>query len=238
MNCRVLTGLRLSLVVAYKFKQSSSDKVVIGNHGWLFYKGDTNPVEQSMGYWNLFTDEQLKTIADNLMSSKKVLENMGIEFILYIAPNKETIYKKEIPDYYELKSKTTCTDQLIKYLKENTDIRIVYPKAELLQAKSEEPDRLLYHKLDTHWNYAGAYIGAISLAKELGLNMPLINDINLEPFYNSTGDLTGMLNISIKNGDLDYNISGISNLKQKLKNMILIQNLYIIHMVQIQELYL
>ena len=173
MNCRVLTGLRLSLVVAYKFKQSSSDKVVIGNHGWLFYKGDTNPVEQSMGYWNLFTDEQLKTIADNLMSSKKVLENMGIEFILYIAPNKETIYKKEIPDYYELKSKTTCTDQLIKYLKENTDIRIVYPKAELLQAKSEEPDRLLYHKLDTHWNYAGAYIGAISLAKELGLNMPL-----------------------------------------------------------------
>ena len=68
--------------------------------------------------------------------------------------------------------------------------------------------------------------------------MPLINDINLESFYNSTGDLTGMLNISIKNGDLDYNISGISNLKQKLKNMILIQNLYIIHMVQIQELYL
>ena len=98
-----------------------------------------------MGYWNLFTDEQLKTIADNLMSSKKVLENMGIEFILYIAPNKETIYKKEIPDYYELKSKTTCTDQLIKYLKENTDIRIVYPKGGVRRPCNLRGDHLLPH---------------------------------------------------------------------------------------------
>ncbi|MFG6329591.1 MAG: hypothetical protein K1W06_09020, partial [Lachnospiraceae bacterium] len=99
----------------------------------------------------------------------------------------------------------------------NTDIRIVYPKAELLKAKSEKPDRLLYHKLDTHWNYAGGYIGAVSLAKELGKNMPLINDVVLEPFYNSTGDLTNMLNISIKDGCLDYNILNTGSLETENK---------------------
>lgn len=195
------------------FKQSSSDNVVIGEDGWLFYKGDTNPVKQSMGYWELFTDKQLETIADNLISSKNVLESMGIEFVLFIAPNKETIYREKIPGYYKLKSENTCTDQLVKYLKENTDIRVVYPKEELLQAKSENPGRLLYHKLDTHWNSAGGYIGAVSLAKELGKDMPLIEEVDAEPFYNSTGDLTNMLDISIKDGDSDYNISGTGSLK-------------------------
>ena len=199
------------------FKQSSSDDVVIGKDGWLFYRGDTNPVKQSMGYWELFTDKKLETIADNLMSSKKILESMGIEFVLYIAPNKETIYKEKIPDYYKLKSEKTCTDQLVNYLKENTDIRVVYPKEELLQAKSENTDRLLYHKLDTHWNYAGGYIGSVSLAKELGKNMPSIDFVDIEPFYSSTGDLTGMLNISIKDGDLDYNVSDKKSLKTENK---------------------
>lgn len=198
------------------FKQFSNGNVVMGKDGWLFYKGDTDPVRQSMGYWNLFTDKQLEIIANNLMSSSEVLESMGIEFVLFIAPNKETIYREEIP--YELKSETTCTDQLVNYLKENTDIRVVYPKDELLKAKSEKPDQLLYHKLDTHWNSAGAYIGAVSLAKELGKDMPLIDEVDLEPFYNSTGDLTNMLGgISIKNGDLDYNVTDASSLKTENK---------------------
>lgn len=199
------------------FKQSSSDKVVIGKDGWLFYKGDTNPVKQSMGYWEMFTDKKLETIAANLMSSKKILESMGIEFVLYIAPNKETIYKEKIPDYYKVKSEDTCTDQLVRYLKENTDIRVVYPKDELLKSKAERPDRFLYHKLDTHWNYAGGYIGAVSLAKELGKNMPLIDFVDIEPFYSSTGDLANMLNISIRDGNLDYNVSNIGSLETENK---------------------
>lgn len=71
---------------------------------------------------------------------------------------------------------------------------------------------ILYHKLDTHWNYAGAYIGAKSLAEELGINMPSLNEISLKSISTSSGDLTKMLNITIKNGDNDYNISDISTL--------------------------
>lgn len=196
----------------FLFKQSSSERVAIGKNGWLFYcdKTNGNPIEQSLGYWN-FTSSQLQTIANNLMSAKRVLESQGIEFVLFIAPNKETIYMDELPDYYEVKSSYTSTDQLIDYLTENTDIRVVYPKQDLLNMK-KNLNMILYHKLDTHWNYAGAYIGAKNLAEELGINMPSLNEISLKSISTSSGDLTKMLNITIKNGDNDYNISDISTL--------------------------
>lgn len=212
----------------FLFKQSSSERVAIGKNGWLFYcdKTNGNPIEQSLGYWN-FTSSQLQTIANNLMSAKRVLESQGIEFVLFIAPNKETIYMDELPDYYEVKSSYTSTDQLIDYLTENTDIRVVYPKQDLLNMK-KNLNMILYHKLDTHWNYAGAYIGAKSLAEELGINMPSLNEISLKSISTSSGDLTKMLNITIKNGDNDYNISDISTLNTINEKRILIQNLFTI----------
>lgn len=197
----------------FLFKQSSSHRVAIGKEGWLFYCDDTdgNPIEQSLGYWD-FTANQLKTIANNLMSTKHVLESFGIEFVLFIAPNKETIYMDKLPDYYKVKNHYTSTDQLINYLMENTDIRIVYPKQDLLNTRKENSEIFLYHKLDTHWNYAGSYIGTKSLAEELGIEMPSLNEIFLEPKLSSSGDLTKMLNITIKDADMDYNLSGITSL--------------------------
>ena len=189
----------------YLFGQSSNDKVIIGKEGWLLYcnKEDFNPLEQSLGYWK-FSDEQLKCIADNLESTRRVLESQGIEFVLFIAPNKETIYADKVPDYYDVADSYTSTDQLIDYLKENTNIRLVYPKDKLEEIKRGKEDFLLYHKLDTHWNYAGAYVGAVSLTNELGIKMPLLSEVYQGPVYSSTGDLANMLNIKIKNGDVDY----------------------------------
>lgn len=196
----------------FVFQQSSSSNVAIGKDGWLFFsESSSNPIEQSLGYWS-FTLDELQIIEDNLMTTKSVLESKGIEFVLFIAPNKESIYMDELPDYYIRKSDHTSTDQLVNYLRENTDLRVIYPKQELLAAKKENPDVLLYHKLDTHWNYAGGYIGAKSLAEELGIEMRPLGDLSLEPIVSSGGDLTNMLNVHIKDGDIDYQISGINAL--------------------------
>lgn len=195
----------------FLFKQSSSDQVAVGKEGWLFYCSDMdgNPLEQSLGYWH-FTDDQLRIIADNLMSAKRTLENLGIEFVLFIAPNKETIYSEELPDYYPMRDSYTSTDQLVQYLKENTDIRVVYPKPELLEAKQEHPDIIFYHKWDSHWNYAGGYIGAQSLARELGVEMPPIEDVTLMPTESGDKDLADMLNVPLKHGSVDYDVAGIN----------------------------
>lgn len=197
----------------FLFEESSSEIVAVGKDGWLFYcnDADENPIEQSLGYWN-FTNDQLQKIADNLMATERVLESQNIEFILFIAPNKETIYMDKLPNYYKVKNQYTSTDQLVDYLIQNTDIRIIYPKQDLLSIKEKNPNIFLYHKLDTHWNYAGAYIGAKSLAKELKIEMPTLDEILLEQNISSSGDLTNMLNITVKNGNIDYDISGINTL--------------------------
>lgn len=202
-----------SLIDFYVFRQSSNENVDIGKEGWLFYcnKEDGNPVEQSLGYWK-FTDEQLSLIAENLLTTKTFLDSQGIEFVLFIAPNKATIYMDKLPDYYQIRDQYTSTDQLVDYLRANTDIRVVYPKESLLKMRNENSSIVLYHKLDTHWNFAGGYIGAWSLAKELGIEMPLLDQINLSQRLSSNGDLTNMLNISMSDGDIDYEISGISPL--------------------------
>lgn len=207
----LLIGLN-NTIDYYLFHQSSSDQVLIGKDGWLFYcnSEDGNPVEQSLGYRS-FSDEQLRKIADTLMDSKRVLESRGIEFVLFIAPNKETIYEEKLPDYYERKKAETNTDQLIEYLRENTDLRIVYPKEALLREKQENPGVFLYQKLDSHWSNAGGYVGAVCLAEELGVDMPSLEQIALETVPLSTGDLAQMLNISVKDGNIDYNLSGFSN---------------------------
>lgn len=200
--------IRLNNSIDYfVFKQSSNDKVLLGKDGWLFYTSDGNPVEQSLGYW-LFSDEELKTIADNLTVSKASLESRGIEFVLFIAPNKETIYTEYLPEEYERKRETTSADQLVEYLRENTDIRVVYPKEEILQAKAENPDKLLYYKLDTHWNAMGGYIGAESFARELGLDLEPLEKLSITANRISDGDLADLLHIEIKDGDTEYFLSG------------------------------
>ena len=205
--------IRLSSSIDYyAFHQSSSDYVEIGEDGWLYYcrESDGDPIEQSLGYWT-FTEEQLQQIAENLIATEEVLTDRGIEFVLFIAPNKETIYPEYIPDYYSVQSDTTSVDQLVEYLRDNTDIRVVYPKEELLSAK-EESDLLFYKKLDTHWGNLGGYIGAAALLKELGVAVPYVFDLDFTETYLSSGDLTNMLNITIKNGDINYDIHGITDL--------------------------
>ena len=209
--------IRLNNSIDYfVFKYSTNENVCIGKDGWLFYcnKDDCNPIEQSLGYWS-FSDDELNLIAANLMSSKRALEKRDIKFVLFIAPNKETIYRDQLPDYFEEKSQYTSTDRLVDYLKENTDVTVIYPKEELLKCRKENPNIILYHKLDTHWNYAGAYIGARCLAEELGIRMPLLNEVMETPTLSSEGDLTDMLNISIKDGDIDYKIKGTNELENK-----------------------
>lgn len=194
----------------YLLKESSS-KVLIGENGWLFYTdpADGNPVEQSLGYWN-YSDEQLKAIADNLVRCQETCERQGMEFVVLIAPNKETIYLDEIPDYYKQKNPETSAMQLVSYLRQNTDVRVVYPREELEKFRDANPDVLLYQQLDTHWNNAGAYIAASCLAEELGLTMPQLEDITYQPTYSDSGDLTKMLNIKVEGGNTDYKLKDYS----------------------------
>ena len=202
-----------SRVDYYIFKQSSSTDVLLGRDGWLFFcePGMGNPLEQSLGYWH-FSEEQLQTIAQNMMETQQALADQGVEFVLFIAPNKESVYMEYIPDYYRCVDSYTSTMQLVDYLREHTDIMVVWPYEAMLRSKETSPDVILYRLLDTHWNNVGAYIGAACLAEGLGMTLPPLNLLGLQEQHVSRGDLADMINLSFKNKDLDYELNGYSKL--------------------------
>lgn len=194
------------------FKRPTNNRVVIGTQNWLFYNdiADGNPIGDYQGY-NLYSDDDLKAITDNCLKMQRYFDNRGIEFVIFIAPNKERIYSEYMPQRYGTPTDTYRCLQLIEYLREHTNLRIVYPYNELINAK-EKISQNIYYKTDTHWNWIGGYIGASALLSELGIQMPDINnnELKIVPNNNTAGDLAGMLNLVdfFKQYDFEYSVEG------------------------------
>lgn len=194
------------------FRKSSSDYVIVGEDNWLFYSrtDDGNPISCYQGT-NLYTDEELQAMAQNCIAQRDFLLSQGKEFVIFIAPNKERIYSEYMPERYGEPADNYAALQVYNYLKANTDLRVVYPYAELIDAKINL-EQNMYSKTDTHWNFLGGYVGASALMKELGIEMPSIygDDITIDLAHNYAGDLAGMLGLSkqLKFADIHYTVTG------------------------------
>lgn len=202
-----------NMIKYYIFRSSSTDRVAIGKDNWLFYtkRDDGDPIGCYKGT-NLLSEQELALIEQNLTEVRDELADRGIEFVLFIAPNKERIYSSYMPWYYGEPAENYAVQQIVDYLKKNTDIRVVYPIDELMKAVNYYGDRaLLYHKTDTHWNELGAYVGTRELLKELGVILPPYDagNMTVNAYRDESGDLASMLNMSsILSAGETYGISG------------------------------
>jgi len=193
----------------YALKESATKKTVVGKDGWLFFGEDALDIPQYKGLFT-YTDEELATIADNLVTTRDTLENQGIEFVVFIAPNKERVYSEFLPDYIKNYETPMACDQLVDYLRANTDLRVVWGYEELMKAKEDMPDKYFYYHKDTHWNRAGGYVGTHALLKELDIDTPWITEVSLHENNESQYDLARLMNMKsdLTGQDVDYDISG------------------------------
>ena len=205
----------------FVFRRSSNKTVIVGKDNWLFY-GKSDESEDSISNYlgtDLCSDDELETIAQNCVAQRDYLLEQGKEFVIFIAPNKERIYSEYMPDHYGEPAEIYGVLQIYNYLKENTDLRVVYPYNELMETK-EILEENIYQKTDTHWNYIGAYVGASALLSELGIEMPQIysEEITIMDNGESSGDLAKALNMrnQLKFADRAYSVSGypLHNAKQ------------------------
>ncbi len=196
-----LIGLN-SRIDYYIFGDSPSDRVIFGKDGWFFYTGAA--VETSTGKTMLSNDE-LRSITSNLTEAKEYFDAHGIEFYVFIAPNKETVYRNMLPDYYPIVSDISVGRQLTDYLKANTDISVIWPYDDIMDISREH---YTYCHLDTHWNNAGSYTGACALAGAMNVNMIPLSEQTLTPVRYSRGDLSDLMHLTFNDMDTDYNISG------------------------------
>lgn len=196
----------------FVYNKSTIEKVIVGGNNWLFYArvDDGDPISCYHGT-NLFNDEELQALTANCIRQRDFLAEQGKEFVIFIAPNKERMYSEYMPYYYGQPAPNYRALQVYQYLKANTDLRVIYPYDELMQAKNDAGVNI-YFKTDTHWNNIGAYVGARSLCKELGIEMPSLTseEITIVKGNHISGDLAQMLNLKkqLEFADYRYSIVG------------------------------
>lgn len=187
--------------------KNSSDRVIAGKEGWLFYsvKYDGDPMADYDGSKPLSKSE-LKAIARNCETMDAYMKERGGEFILFIAPNKERVYSEYMPDKYGAPAENDNVTTLVSYIREHTDVKVVYCYEDLMaeKGKTAEP---LYYKTDTHWNQYGAYVGSSRLLGELGIKLPQATAVKAGE---GSGDLARLLHLSamFAGADNEYEMEG------------------------------
>lgn len=182
---------------------------IIGRRNWLFYNGNN-----SVGYYqgtNILSEGEMAEYVSVMTKLQALCDKKGIQLQFMLMPNKEIVYGEYMPTY-DVVNSYRRNQVLRDYIRNNSNINIIYPYEEMLVAKQYWQ---LYYKHDTHWNDAGAFIGTQSLYRALG--MPTANLLNIPVYeYNREGgDLIslGGLDSSSYRTDSGYTIQYPSKYK-------------------------
>ena len=137
---------------------TSINDTLIGKDNWLFYTA-YNSLDYYAGS-NIPSQLQLRAFVDRAEKVNDYFKSQGKEFVIFIAPNKEQIYSEYMPERILVETEMKRMDVIVKYFKEHSSVKVIYPKDELIAAKESRDTYLMQ---DTHWNDFGAYLGAKSI---------------------------------------------------------------------------
>lgn len=149
----------------WKLLDDAGEKVVVGRHGWLFYR-------PSVRY---LTERQASTGDGNaedplpaIRSFRDQLATRGIRLLIVVVPNKESVYPEMLArqaDATVLVCERTrrLLDQLEHHGIEHVNLFDVFRRAR--QAESALGSRWLYLAQDSHWSPDGAQLAAAAVAR-------------------------------------------------------------------------
>ncbi len=170
-----------SAVEAAVFEEASSQDVVLGKDGWLFY-ADT--LEDFQGT-NPMTSRELFCAARNLALMQEYLAQKGTALLFVCAPNKNTIYPEYMPRQYRKTDEISDLDRLEAALTEQ-GVRFCDLRETLTNREA-----LTYYKTDSHWNGYGSHLAGLEILNALGKETVLTDDtLSTQPHL---GDLHQML---------------------------------------------
>lgn len=148
--CSLRDGLRLC------FDRADTTICSWGKGKWLFLK-ETLPLNRP------HVSERKERIRDYLVGWNEYAKAHNKKFLLFIAPDKCRVYDEFLTGYsdeYLRSIETNETDEVVAYLRNTTDVCVVYPREELRRAKATSAN-YLYYVQDTHWNLEGAFEGGL-----------------------------------------------------------------------------
>ncbi len=142
-----------------------------GEPGWYFYLGD----------WALhdfmrqpeINDAALVASWENLIAHRQAkLKKLGAEYLVAIAPNKESLYPEYLPERIRERAGTPILAVMAARMQGSPlSDHFINLQEPLSQAKSKE---LLYYQTDSHWNSRGAYVAYRAILTRMQLWYPQI----------------------------------------------------------------
>lgn len=146
--------------------RQTSEKALAGKDNWLFYKYDNSIA--NFKNESVFTADEKQAI----LSYIKTLLSRNKNLYVFIAPDKNKIYGEFFPDTVQKvrPDEQSRTYDMIRLIRSETGVPVIYPYAELREAK--KAGALLYYKHDTHWNPLGGYYGFRALVREMNKTRP------------------------------------------------------------------
>ena len=159
-----------------------SGTVTEGRLQWLFFRGDNS--EAYFAGTNLMSQNELRENTKVLQQLNDICKEKGIVLQIAIFPNKDQVYPEYMPTT-QVQDEYKRVERFVDYVKEQSDVKIVYPLKELQAAK---PYWDLYFKYDTHWNNAGAFIGLQAMYADLGLETTDLKNLPVRKLYDTDSD--------------------------------------------------
>lgn len=178
--------------------------VIKGKNDWLFLAAPDS-IESHINK-HPFTQEELERVYKYIKDLDDYCKKHNKKFYMFIAPDKSKVYEEYYTDKIKKVHEESKAEQFLKYMKDHSDIKIIYPREKLISLKGKD---LLYWKQDSHWSALGAYYGYLELMDVIKKDFKDIEVFHPQEYFTekNVGDLYRILpKIAVRKDNADYKV--------------------------------
>ena len=139
------------------FGKSGNPEILVGRNNFLFEvireDNNYNYLRDFLGEY-AYDEEGLANIYNFLMLRKRAYENQGVEYIVAVIPNAQTVYGENMPAFIRSSGNTTRLMQLTEYMRTKGEVTFINLTDALKAAKGEG---VLYNNTENTLNSLGEY---------------------------------------------------------------------------------
>jgi hypothetical protein len=192
-----------SRLLYFGLQTSSSEHVVLGREGWLFYRGfhsfyDEDPISDYRSSRPL-DEAHLQQWKSALEGRHDWLHERDISYVVLLVPNMSTVYPEFMAPGIVQGSASSPIDQVATMLTDHDRLHVIDLRPDFLALKS---DRRLFLRTDTHWNHLGAFFAYRAIMGRMQSLFPRltpareISDFHpVYPVWRPGGDLTQLMGL-------------------------------------------
>ena len=142
--------------------------VILGKEGWLFSGGSQDDIDDYRGLAN--PGNKVARFKESQMKSNDVVRSLGGRYLYVICPVSETLYNELLPEEYQKVGDRRRATLALEAM-QGSGVEMLYLTPEVIKAK---PQRRVFYKYESHWNWFGAYVGSQAVISYLSQYYPAL----------------------------------------------------------------